>query len=147
MVFAGVLIMALGATSLAARLERSSPRGVAPRVMNLVYALLGVALVLQFALDISDLAELPTFARTVIGVVVVSLPMLASGVVFATSLTRAGETDFALASNLVGALAGGLVEYLSMTVGFRALVGIAILFYGVAFVTRKKSVSIEAPAP
>jgi SAM-dependent methyltransferase len=141
MVFAGVLTMALASTALGARLQRASPAGIAPRTMTLIYGLLGAALALQFAINISDLSELPLLARTVIGVVIVSLPMLASGIVFATSLARAGEADRALASNLVGAVAGGLIEYLSMVVGFRMLVLVALAFYALAFVSKK------TPAP
>ncbi|CAN5884752.1 hypothetical protein BH11MYX4_BH11MYX4_03260 [soil metagenome] len=138
MVFAGVLSMALASTAITVRLHRAAPLGVPPRTIHLVYGLLGAALALQFGLDTSDLSELPVAVSAVIGAVVVSLPMLASGIVFSTSLVRAGEADRALASNLVGAVAGGLVEYLSMIVGFRALVLVAFLFYALAFATRPR---------
>lgn len=138
MVFAGVLSMALASTAITVRLQRASPGAVAPRTIHLVYGLLAAALALQFGLDTSDLAELPTVVSALVGALVVSLPMLASGIIFSTSLVRAGEADRALASNLLGAVAGGLVEYLSMVTGFRALVLVAVAFYALAFATRPR---------
>jgi hypothetical protein len=56
-----------------------------------------------------------------------------------SSLARTGDADRALASNLVGAVAGGLVEYLSTMLGFRMLVVVAALFYALAIATTKRS--------
>lgn len=134
-VFAGVLVMALVSTLLAGRFGGAN---VPPRVVRLTYAFLAVSLLLQFAVDVGDVGELSLVGRTVVGVTLVSLPMLASGVVFASSLGRAGDADRALASNLVGAVAGGLVEYLSTMLGFRMLVVVAALFYALAFATSKR---------
>jgi hypothetical protein len=77
-------------------------------------------------------------ARALLGAILVSLPLLASGVVFATSLAKAGDASRALASNLLGALAGGLTEYLSMVVGFRILVLLAALFYVLSYAAGRR---------
>jgi len=131
-VFAGVLVMALASTMLARRVGEA---GFSRRALHLTYALLTVALLVQLVVDVNDVADLSLGGRAITGVILVSLPMLASGVVFATSLARAGDADRALASNLLGAVAGGLVEYLSMVIGFRLLVLVAALFYVLAFFT------------
>jgi hypothetical protein len=55
--------------------------------------------------------------------------------VYAQSIERDGNADRASAANLLGALAGGLTEYLSMITGFRALVLLAVVFYLVALLT------------
>ena len=124
-VFAGVLMMALLATIVGARLARSDRR----RVPWVAYGVLGALLVANFAIPQSTLAALPLWARIAGGVALVSVPLFASGIVFALSLARTGGAERALASNLVGAMAGGLVEYSSMVVGFRALVLLATAFY------------------
>lgn len=129
-VFAGVLVMALGATAIAHRLGAAK---VSRLHVQSAYVMLGAALALQIALPASVLADFPFFARAVLGAILVSLPLLASGVVFATSLAKAGDASLALASNLLGALAGGLTEYLSMVVGFRVLVLLAALFYALSY--------------
>jgi len=59
--------------------------------------------------------------------VLVSLPIAASGVVFGVSLARSGEADRALASNLIGAVAGRIAEYLSMITGLQRLVAVVHL--------------------
>ncbi|MBX3203948.1 MAG: methyltransferase domain-containing protein [Labilithrix sp.] len=142
-VFAGVLIMALASTVLTARLGGAM---LSAKVVRLMYALLAAFLALQFVIDIGDVAELPLVGRAVVGVALVSLPMLASGVVFASSLARTGDADRALASNLVGAVAGGLVEYLSTMIGFRMLVLVAALFYALSFVSSRRAAA-AASAP
>lgn len=124
-VFAGVLAMALAATVIGARLRARGESGT-PWV---AYAALGALLALNFAIPLSALAVLPLALRVSASVLLVCAPLLASGVVFAVSLARTGDADRALASNLIGAMAGGLVEYLSMITGFRALVLIAAVFY------------------
>ena len=43
-----------------------------------------------------------------------------------------------MASNLLGAMAGGLVEYFSMMTGFRNLLILAFAFYFVAWLTRNR---------
>jgi hypothetical protein len=72
---------------------------------------------------------MPLATRVALSVVLVCGPLLASGVVFALSLARTRDASRALASNLLGAIAGGVVEYLSMVTGFRALVLLAATFY------------------
>jgi hypothetical protein len=105
--------------------------------------MLGAALALQVAVPASVLADFPFVARALLGAILVSLPLLASGVVFATSLfatslAKAGDASRALASNLLGALAGGLTEYLSMVVGFRILVLLAALFYVLSYAAGRR---------
>jgi SAM-dependent methyltransferase len=126
-VFAGVLVMALAATALAARLGRH-----VARVPWLAWALLAVLLLLAFAVPTGALAALPGSLGILAGVGVACLPLLASGTLFALGLGRAGSADRALASNLLGAILGGLVEYAAMVVGFRALVLLAAVFYALA---------------
>ena len=142
-VFAGVLVMALAATAVAHRLGES---GASAHHVRSTYVLLAGALALQLAVPTSVLADFPFAARAVLGAVLVSLPLLASGTLFATSLARAGSADRALASNLLGAIVGGLVEYLSMVTGFRMLIVLAAVFYALAYLAGRRALSAPAPA-
>lgn len=125
-VFAGVLLMALIATGLAARFSRWKP------LMNSAYVLLAAALLLNYVIPMSALIGLPYAAGVAAGTTLVSLPLLASGMIFALLLDRAGSADRAVASNLLGAMAGGLLENLSMLTGFRALLLVAAAFYALS---------------
>jgi hypothetical protein len=142
-VFAGVLAMGLAATVIAARLAAR-----ANKMPWYAYGLLAALLALNYAVPLSALAALPLETRILTSVLLVCGPLLASGIVFALSLARTGDADRALASNLLGAMAGGLVEYLSMIVGFRALVLLAAAFYLWALATdRRARAAGEAASP
>ncbi len=64
---------------------------------------------------------------------VLTVPMLFSGIVFSTLLGSRGEISSVMAVNLLGAMCGGLLEYNSMYLGFRALYVIAMGLYAAAF--------------
>ena len=51
---------------------------------------------------------------------------------FATSFARTGSASSALAFNVLGAVVGGLSEYLSVMVGIRGLSLLAIGYYAIA---------------
>lgn len=127
-VFAGVLVMALGATAVASRIpDRRRSTGLV-----VGFALLFAALTASFVVPVSALMVLPRGAGLATAALLVASPLLASGVVYALALALEGNADAALASNLAGALLGGLVEYASMLVGFRWLVALAAAFYAAA---------------
>jgi hypothetical protein len=65
--------------------------------------------------------------------VLLTIPMLFSGIVFSTLLGARGEISGIMAVNLLGAMTGGLLEYNSMYLGFRALYLIAMGLYAAAF--------------
>jgi hypothetical protein len=64
---------------------------------------------------------------------VLTVPMLFSGIVFSTLLGSRGGISGIMAVNLLGAMCGGLLEYNSMYFGFRALYVIAMSLYAAAF--------------
>lgn len=78
------------------------------------------------------------FPSTPIGrfetVVVLTIPLLFSGIVFSTLLSTREGLSGIMAMNILGAVIGGLLEYNSMYLGFRALYLIAMACYVLAFV-------------
>jgi hypothetical protein len=68
-------------------------------------------------------------------VVVLSVPLLFSGIVFSTLLSARDHISGIMAMNLLGAIMGGLLEYNSMYLGFRALYLMAMACYVLAFVS------------
>ncbi len=77
------------------------------------------------------------FASTPVGrlqtAIVLTLPLLFSGIVFSTLLSSKGQVSGMLAMNLLGAIFGGLLEYNSMYFGFRFLYLMAMGCYLLAF--------------
>ena len=68
-------------------------------------------------------------------VALLSLPLLFSGIVFSTLLSARAYVSGIMATNLLGAIVGGLLEYNSMYFGFQALYLMALVCYILAFVS------------
>jgi hypothetical protein len=62
-------------------------------------------------------------------VLLLTCPLFFSGIVFSTLLSRADEASSALGMNLLGAMAGGVLEYNSMYFGFQSLYWLAVALY------------------
>jgi hypothetical protein len=120
-VFSGVLVMALAANLLVARLKPSSPL---PAFVALV-----LALVVLWAVDLSALNRLPLVSRGLLGGLMNALPVGCAGLIVSTLLARSTNLAASLASNLLGSVLGGCLEYLSMYTGLRALVLLALCLY------------------
>jgi spermidine synthase len=79
------------------------------------------------------------FASTPLGrletALLLTLPLLFSGIVFSTLLSTTKQISGIMAVNLLGAICGGLLEYNSMYFGFRALYVMAMVCYVLAFVS------------
>jgi len=138
-VFAGVLVMALAANL---AVQRFRPQNLTPYFVALFAALL-----ISYLVRPSQLLTLPLIERGVFGGLLNALPIGFAGVIFSTLLARSDDATSSLGSNLIGAMAGGCLEYASIVTGLRFLTAIAIALYGAAFVLvagRRGKVSGEA---
>jgi hypothetical protein len=70
-------------------------------------------------------------------VVVLTIPMFFSGLVFSTLLRSHADLSGAMAANLIGVILGGILEYNSMCFGFRVLYLIAMVLYSAAYLTSR----------
>lgn len=79
-----------------------------------------------------------------IAVVVFSVPVVFAGILFASEFRKAESPSAALGANMLGAVAGGLLENLSLLFGMRALLLVAIGVYCLAGVGlwRRKRVTV-----
>jgi hypothetical protein len=128
-VFAGILIMAFLANLWVARLQ--------PQRLNVYFVLLFASVLLICFVPPRDLLELPLWGRGTIGGLVNALPIAFAGVIFSTLFSRSSNPAMSLGSNLLGAMVGGCIEYLSMVVGLRAVALVALAIYVAAFVVLK----------
>jgi SAM-dependent methyltransferase len=67
-----------------------------------------------------------------------TFPLFFSGLAFSSELAKARSVGVAMASNLLGAMLGGFLEYNSMYFGFRSLYVLALALYGLAFLTTQR---------
>jgi len=122
---------------------------VRPQNIHLAYIGLFASLLLGYFIPVETLLRYsrPTAAFASAGLL--CLPLFFAGIIFATSLLRAPSLPSAFASNLMGAILGGLCEYSSMSLGFRNLylVGLGIYFLSWLFLPRRAvAVAVTAPA-
>jgi hypothetical protein len=67
-------------------------------------------------------------------VLLLTCPLFFSGFVLSTLLSRATEASSALGMNLLGAMAGGVLEYNSMYFGFQSLYWLALALYATGLI-------------
>ena len=139
-VFAGILLMALVANTVASRWQ--------PVRMGLPFLALFLALAVSYAVRPSMLLPLPLLARGIAGGLANALPVAVAGLLFSTLLSRSADAAGSLGSNLLGAMIGGCLEYLSIATGLRFLTLMAMLLYGAALLVlardRRDPVSADA---
>ncbi len=101
-----------------------------PRVA-MVAALIG-SLVFAWALPPETLLVGSAWTRAVLAGTVAFSPIFCANVLFASIFRSTREGRVSYAFNLLGGMLGGLLEYVSLLVGYRALIGFALAVYLVA---------------
>ncbi|HLO18857.1 MAG TPA: hypothetical protein VK206_28755 [Anaerolineales bacterium] len=103
--------------------------------MPTVYLLLiGISLSLFF-IDLARFGFLPYFMKATIVGALTSLPMLFSGTVFVRSFAMARDKSNALGANLIGALAGALLQSITFITGIKALLLVVAGLYLLSLLT------------
>ncbi len=123
LVFFAILCSVMLAVFISARFPiRASPA---------LYALLLGALLLAYLLPPETLLGIESAPlRYTVASAVAFLPVFLANLVFAGSFKLTGRVaDIAFASNLIGAMVGGMLEYTSLLLGYRNLLLFVIAFY------------------
>lgn len=85
------------------------------------------------------LGGLPETARMLIAGGICLLPIFFAGILFSVHFSRVTSPDGAYAANLFGALAGGILEYASMSVGYANLILIGSAIYLAAILVFRRT--------
>jgi hypothetical protein len=140
LVFFAVLLSVLAAIAVNARLKGRI--GARP-----LYGALLASLLLAYLLPREMLLGLePAALRYAVAGFVTFLPVFVANIVFSHSFRDSGEADVAFASNLIGAMVGGMLEYLSLVTGYHALLPVVALCYLLSAVFRPRMRGRLAPA-
>jgi SAM-dependent methyltransferase len=91
------------------------------------------ALAASYLLPVQFLLEFALPLRIVASTGLIFVPVYFASVCFSRLFQREEEVGFPLGLNLVGAMAGGWLEYLSMVFGLRAIWLVAVLVYALAW--------------
>jgi spermidine synthase len=129
-VFAGILLSVLAAIELARRARLPRP----------VILYLGLLLTLAAAWLIPQAAllSLPVVPRFFAGVAVAFAPIFLANLVFAQRFRSIGASTTAFGANLLGAMVGGALEYFALVTGFRFLLVLVAVLYGLAFLAGRR---------
>jgi hypothetical protein len=129
LVFAGVLIAVYLAVETASHLRLPRPA--------LLYAALIASLVLTWVVPQESLVGLPIVARFFAGSALAFAPIYLANLIFAQRFSDVATSGDAFAANLLGAMVGGVLEYIALITGYRFLLIVIGVLYGLAFVTSR----------
>jgi Spermine/spermidine synthase domain len=139
LVIAGVLVAVFAAVEVS--------RHVVVRRPALLYAALLAALVVAWAVRPESLLTLSPLPRFFVAVVIAFAPIFVANMVFAQRFRDTGDSATAFGANLLGAILGGTLEYLSLIVGYRWLLVVVALLYGLAFITGRGHLRAVSRSP
>jgi SAM-dependent methyltransferase len=140
-VIAVLLLLIVAANGLAA---------IAPRInADAAYAGILIAIAAAWLIPLQVFFFRSFWVKAVVATLFLCLPVFFAGIVFIKRFAAAGFSAEAIGSNLLGSLAGGLLESMSLWLGLRSLLVIAAIFYIAAWVSGripKTALSIEDSA-
>ena len=84
--------------------------------------------------------------RYVVASVLSFAPVFVANLIFSNSFRDTEAADIGFASNLLGIMVGGMLEYFSMLVGYRLLLVPVMAFYALALVLHSRRASAPAQA-
>jgi hypothetical protein len=82
--------------------------------------------------------------RFVLAVALAFAPIVLANLIFAQRFRDTAASTVAFGANLLGAMVGGMLEYGSLIVGYRALLPIVALLYALAFITSRKPATVSS---
>jgi hypothetical protein len=130
LVFAGILCTVLAAIEVAKRVRFKQPARL--------YAVLIAALAVAWLIPTDALLSLNPPLRFIAATVLAFAPVFLANLVFAERFRDVANSTTAFGANLLGAMIGGLIEYSALVVGYRALLIVAAILYGLAFLVGRK---------
>jgi hypothetical protein len=126
LVFFGILSSVLLAIPINTRVKLTN--------VSILYVFLLAVLLLNYFLPTKIMLGIPNPAlRYSLASLLAFAPIFCANLVFSHSFRDSPSADIAFASNMLGALLGGILEYASLALGFQALILLIILFYTIAY--------------
>ncbi len=130
LVFAGILVSVLAAIEVARRIRRPNP--------ILMYGALLACLCVAWVVPPASLLALAPVPRFGASALVAFAPVFVANLIFAERFRGVGSSTVAFGANLLGAMLGGVLEYLAIATGYRMLLAVVALLYGLAFLTVRR---------
>lgn len=130
LVFGAILASVLLAVAINMRIRFAHPR--------LLYAALFGSIALAYVLPPASLLLEPAALRYLVAGALAFAPVFFANLVFSYSFRDTKRADLSFASNILGAVCGGAIEYLSLVVGFQHLLLLVAVLYGFAYLLAER---------
>jgi hypothetical protein len=134
---AAVLTMALVANFIVSRIE--------VRRAWLVGAVLLALLAVNYAIPVGRIALDSLALESIFYVLLIFSPIVCAGLLFGSAIKHSTSIARDYGTNLLGAMAGGVSEYLSLVTGFNALLLVIALCYVGAVLARRQALWQHEP--
>ncbi len=122
-VFGSILFMVLMATIISQIHQIKFP---------VAFAGLVISIVTMYLIPISSIIGLNLFSTLIFSILLIGLPIFFAAICFALLFNSSESAGESFGWNILGAVAGGLLEFMSMVTGLKALLLIALMFYLIA---------------
>jgi SAM-dependent methyltransferase len=132
LVFVGVLLFVLLAIEVERKIRIARPR--------LLLGILFLGLLVGWLIPTGALLGLPIVPRLLAAIALAFFPIFVANLIFAERFRDTTDPPAAFGANLLGAMVGGTLEYLSLLTGFRALLVLVAVLYGVAYLLASRTV-------
>ena len=132
LVFGGVLCSVLIAIEIERRARINRRR--------LLFALLFVGLLVAWLVPTDALLGLAPVPRFLAATALAFFPIFSANLIFAERFRDTADPTAAFGANLLGAMFGGSLEYISLITGYRSLLFVVAILYGLAYVTFRTKV-------
>ncbi len=139
LVFAGILASVLAAIEVARRVRIRRP--------ELLYVALLAVLAVAWLVPSDALLQLDPAPRFIGAVALWFTPIFIANLVFAHRFANVEQSNVAFGANLLGAMIGGVLEYLALVSGYQTLVIVVALLYGIAFLTGRAHLRVGIRVP
>jgi hypothetical protein len=126
LVFAGVLLSVLLAVEVSKHITFRKPVRL--------YVVLVAFLAMAYLVHPGWVLSLAIPERFLVAICLAFAPIFMANLVFTQRFKDVGSSTIAFGANLLGAMVGGLLEYSALIVGYRALLVVVAILYGLAFV-------------
>jgi Spermine/spermidine synthase domain len=133
LVFFGVLVAVLAAIEVSRLVRIARPK--------LLYLPLFGGLALAWIVPQASLLQLSTVPRLFAAIALAFAPIFFANMIFAQRFKSVSTSTVAFGTNLLGAMVGGLLEYGSLIVGYRALLIVVALLYAGALILNRDAAS------
>jgi hypothetical protein len=121
LVFTGVLLAVYAAVETARHTKALDKR--------ILWPALFISLAVSALVSTNYLLGLPVGGRFLLSTVITFAPIFIANLIFAQRFKSVGVSTLAFGANLLGAVIGGLLEYTSIAIGYRALTGVVAVLY------------------